>query len=166
MKTAKNGVRIDTTEENITITIDALSSTLVRWYVKENEREIADVINGVLAGELGHLHEEIESEFTDASPEIIAEYVMDAIHLRRIVDLRGFSLSGNRPAERPNQFEAAIKYLQDGIAELFGCDFETESGAGTLYISHDGVSMTNPNSSLVGQRASSVARELAKAEQG
>ena len=56
--------------------------------------------------------------------------------------------------------EKAIVHLQDAVAKRFGRDFGTDSGAGTLYISHDGVSLTNHHSSIVAQRASSIARQL------
>ena len=156
MKETTDGVESDT--DNLTITIDARSSQLVRWYAKENEREIADVVNGVIAGELGHLRREIESELTDDTPAHIAEYVMDAIHRRRIVEARRGSLQGHSAS----QFEKAIEHLQGAIAKRFGCGFDTDSGAGTLYISHDGVSLTDARSRIVAQRARSVARQLEK----
>jgi hypothetical protein len=56
--------------------------------------------------------------------------------------------------------ENAIVYLQSVVAKRFGCDFGTDAGAGTIYISHDGVSLTNPQSSIVAQRAGSIARQL------
>ena len=63
---------------------------------------------------------------------------------------------------KDRETEKAIAHLQAVIAKRFGRDFDTGSGAGTLYISHDGVSLTNPRSSIVAQRVSSIARELAR----
>ena len=160
MKKTVNGVGPDTAQENITITIDTLSSKLVRWYAAENSRDIGDVVNGVLAGELGHLRQETESEFTDDTPAHIAEYVMNAIHRRRIVEVR----RGSRQGHSPSQFEKAIEHLQGAIASRFGTDFGTDSGAGTLYISHDGVSLTNPHSRIAAQRTGSIARQLTVAK--
>ena len=158
MKKTVNGVGPDTAQENITITIDTLSSKLVRWYAAENSRDIGDVVNGVLAGELGHLRQETESELTDDTPAHIAEYVMEAIHRRRIVEARRGSHQGSGPSE----FEKAIKHLQGAIATRFGTGFDTDSGAGTLYISHDGVSVTDARSRIVAQRTRSAARQLEK----
>jgi hypothetical protein len=152
MKKTVNGVGFDTAQENITITIDTLSSKLVRWYAAENSRDIGDVVNGVLAGELGHLRQETESELTDDTPAHIAEYVTDAIHRRAYC----------RSAASPSQFEKAIEHLQGAIASRFGTGFDTDYGAGTIYISHDGVSLTDARSRIVAQRAGTIARQLEK----
>jgi len=70
---------------NVTVALDPLSEKLVRWYAEENERDIDDVVNGVIAGELGHLRGEIESQMTDDSPEHVREYVLDAIQRRKVL---------------------------------------------------------------------------------
>jgi hypothetical protein len=155
MKKTINGVGFDTAQENITVTLDALSSKLVRWYAAENSRDIGDVVNGVIAGELGHLRQETEGEFTDDTHLHIAEYVMEAIHRRGIVEARGFSLGipSTRHGASSSQTEKAIMHLQDTLARRFGTGFDTDCGAGTLYISHDGVSLTDARSRIVAQRA-------------
>ncbi|MEY2510115.1 MAG: hypothetical protein QOE26_878 [Verrucomicrobiota bacterium] len=163
MKTKKTANRPGTNiaQENITITLDALSSKLVRWYAEENDRDPVDVANGVIAGELGHLREEEESGFTDDSPEHVREYVMDAIGRRRLDEAkRGGPGILRLDGGGLSHTEKAILHLQDAVAERFGRDFNADSGRGTLYISHDSVSLTNPQSSIVAQRASSIARQL------
>jgi hypothetical protein len=60
--------------------------------------------------------------------------------------------------------EKAIVHLQDAVAKRFGRDFGTDSGAGTLYISHDGVSLTNPHSRIAAQRVGSITRQLTVAK--
>jgi hypothetical protein len=145
---------------NITIALDALSSKLVRRYAEENDRDTADVANGVIAGNLGHA---LERGNFDDSLEHTREYVMEAIGRRRLDKAQGGS-PGIRLHDGPrlSTTEQAIVHLQAAVANRFGGDFDTGSGRGTLYISHDSVSLTNPKSSIVAQRAGSIARELAK----
>jgi ribosomal protein S6E (S10) len=161
MKTKVNGAKQNTTQENITTELDKMSSGLVRWYAQLEKREVADVINGIIAERLEHLREGEETGFTDDTGLHIREGVMDAIDRRLLVEARPgqHPRVGNGGSDRT---ENAILHLQDAIAKRFGCDFETDTGAGTLFISHDGVSLTNPRSSIVALRAASAARELAK----
>lgn len=65
-----------------------------------------------------------------------------------------------QPRANQCETERAIAHLQSAIAKRFGRDFDTDSGKGTLYISHGGVSLTNPQSSIVAQCAGSIARQL------
>lgn len=162
MKQKTNSVRDDTTQGNITITLDKMSSELVRWYAKMERREIVDAVNGIISERLDYLRENEETGFSDDTGLFIREGVMDAIDRRRLAEARGFTttVASTRRGEGSSQTEKAILHLQDAIAKRFGCDLKTDSGSGTLYISHDGVSLTNPNSRMVAQRANSIAREL------
>lgn len=154
--------KVDTGKGNITVTIDALSTKLVRWYADENARDITDVINGVLAGELGHMREEEESEGQDDTHLHIAEYVMDAIYRRRIVEARrgGFQ----HGVHDPSQTEKAIEHLQAEVAKCSGTKVDTECGAATLSIAHDRVILTNEENTVIAEEINSnigsVARQL------
>jgi hypothetical protein len=134
---------------SITVTLDALSSKLVRWYAEENGRDIADVVNGLLAGQLGHVREEIESELTSDSLMFIAEYVSAAIRRRRLVEVRGVSVNSpeaGRSGSSQTETEKAILHLQDMLGKRFG-KIRHPFGQGfsdcTLYIMHDEVNLTN-----------------------
>lgn len=72
--------------ENMTVTLDRLSTKLVRWYAEENDRDIEDVVNGVVGGQMGHLRSELEDEMHDDSPIHMADYLMEAIQRRRLVE--------------------------------------------------------------------------------
>jgi hypothetical protein len=66
------------------LTLDELATKLVQWYSAKKCRDPIDVVNGVLAGELGHLRSELESPIHDDSEEHIDEYVVEAA-TRRIM---------------------------------------------------------------------------------
>ncbi len=158
MKKAVNRAGSTVAVENITITLDALSSKMVRLYAAENDRSLEDVANGVIGGNLGHA---MGRGNCDDSLEHTREYVMDAIGRRRLSEAKG-----GRPKPLPlggaglSQTERAILHLQGAVAERFGRNFGTDSGRGTIYISHDGVSLTDRESGIVAQRVSSIARHL------
>lgn len=64
------------------VILDALASELIGWYAKNNDRRPADIVNGLVAGNLAHLRRELDSQYTDDSGEHIREYVMEAITRR------------------------------------------------------------------------------------
>lgn len=70
----------------IVTVLDPLATKLVRWYGEENAREVVDIVNGTIAGELAHLREEIEGGFQDDTHLHIAEYVTEAVVRRRITE--------------------------------------------------------------------------------
>jgi hypothetical protein len=74
--------------DRIIVALDPLAVKLVRWYAAEQAREITDVVNGVIAGELGHVHEEVESGYSDDSPEHVREYVLEAIQRRQVIEAK------------------------------------------------------------------------------
>lgn len=64
-------------------------------------------------------------------------------------------------ALRPRQgIQEAIELLQSAITRWSGSDFDADIGAGTLYISHGAVTLTNPSCSIVAQSPGSIARKL------
>ena len=139
--------KVETANDNLTITIDALSTKLVRWYADENAREILDVVNGVLAGELGHLREEIEGEHQDDTHLHIVEYVKEAAHRRFFVE----ASRGPRQGSDSMQTEKAIVHLQDVVAKRFGTKVDTECGAATISISHDQMILTDARGVVVAE---------------
>ena len=58
---------------------------------------------------------------------------------------------------------AAVAHLQKLVGRRFGTEFNTDAGEGTIFISHDAVSMTNAKCSIVAKGSSSIARALANA---
>jgi hypothetical protein len=80
------------------------------------------------------------------------------------VELACCSNRGARKARLRGQdapeMERAITHLQTAVAKRFGRDFDTDTGRGTIYISHDGASLTNPDGTIVAQRTGSIARQL------
>jgi hypothetical protein len=164
MKQKTNGVRADTTQENITITLDKMSSGFVRWYAQLEHREIVDAVNGIISERLEHLREGEESGFTDDTSQHIREGVMDAIDRRLLAEARGFTatVASTRHGDGSSQTEKAIEHLKGAIAKRFGCGFDTDCGAGTLYISHDGVSLTDARSHIVAHEVGSIARQLSE----
>jgi hypothetical protein len=72
----------------ITVTLDALSTELVRWYAAEHDRDIADVVNAVVSGQMGHLRSELEDVMHDDSPIHMADYLMEAIQRRKLAEAK------------------------------------------------------------------------------
>lgn len=71
-------------DENITVTLDALATKMVRWYADEYGREVADVANGVLAGSIEHLYEQKENDdLVDDTAEHLGWYLVAAIQRRK-----------------------------------------------------------------------------------
>lgn len=69
--------------KNIDVVLDGKSTGLVKWYATQECREPADIINGVVAGELGHVRSEVEDKNgSDDSPEHVRWYVTNAIRRR------------------------------------------------------------------------------------
>lgn len=78
------GVPVEDDGDQINLTIDQLATKLVRWYAEMAARDPVDVINGCIAGEIGHIREEQERGFMDDSMDHLNESIVDAIHRRRI----------------------------------------------------------------------------------
>lgn len=60
------------------VKLDPTSRKLVNWYAEESLRDPADIINGIIAGNLSNLQREPH----DDSPEHCRQYVEDAIRRR------------------------------------------------------------------------------------
>jgi len=69
--------------EAITVTLDPVATKLVRGYAEEKDRDVADVVSGVLVGQIGHLREEEESHCQDDTGIHIEESVLEAIQRRK-----------------------------------------------------------------------------------
>lgn len=54
----------------------------------------------------------------------------------------------------------AIEQLQAAMAVRFGGDCDTESGAATLYLAHDRVSLTDGENQVVAKSANSIVKNL------
>jgi hypothetical protein len=113
---------------------------------------IQDRIGKLVSFDLGDLAGPLARYCKDKG--VTASHAVERAILSGIV-----SPAGDRES-RQNETEKAIVHLQNAVARRFGCDFDTDSGRGTIYISHDGVSLTNPRSTIVAQRANSIARHL------
>jgi hypothetical protein len=79
-------------------------------------------------------------------------------------------LTGERAAKaellEAEGIAALIQSLQASMARKYGTDVSTDAGAATLFVSHDGVSLTDGANRVVAMRASSASRALAKTIQG
>lgn len=71
---------------NITIRLDPLTLKLVLWFAEVTARDPNDVINGCLAGHIGHIREEEEDVTRDDSFEHLAGYVIESVKRRRMLE--------------------------------------------------------------------------------
>ncbi len=107
-------------------------------------------------------NEAIDWYLATVAPEPLAKAIQQQIGYLVSFDLGELAEPFARCC-KDKETERAIVHLQSAVAKKYGRDFNTDAGAGTMYISHDGVSLTNPRSSIVAQRSGSIARQLGAA---
>lgn len=145
---SNRGLRFRWSVKNTPMTEDEA----IDWYLKTVTSEplakgIQKRIGYLVSFELGDLAKPMAAycKRTGMTPEAVLHQAIDeALHPRRIT----------------TEIETAILLLQNSVKEQFGYDFDEGGGAGTIYISHGAVNLTNPSCRIVAQRASSIARKL------